>query len=143
MARNTIVLKGDLAKRTEEYRCGSTSIYPGMLVARDTAGLLIPHGTAGGTFVPGEVAVEDRYLGRDIDTPYTSGELVRTFITQPGDVVQLILNTGENAAINSKLSSQGDGTVQVVATTEGVTFEALEALDLSALPDGFIPARRI
>jgi hypothetical protein len=141
--RNVIVLKGDLAHRTEEYVCGATNILPGMLVARDSAGLLIPHGTAGGTFVSGEVAVEYRLLGKTVDDAYVAGDLVQTFIAQPGDVVQLILNAEENAAINSKLSSNGDGTVQVVATTEGVTFEALEALDLTGLSDTRIPARRI
>lgn len=142
--RNTIVLKSvSLAQRTEETRVGATAITPGMLVTRDSSGLLIPHGTAGGTFVAGEVAVEDRYIGRTVDDAYAAGELARTYITQPGDVVQLILNGGENAAIGSKLSSNGDGTVQVVASTEGVTFEAVEALDLSAGSDTRIIARRI
>lgn len=141
--RNTVVLKGFLPQRTEEYRCGATAITPGFLIARDSAGLLIPHGSAGGTFPPAEVAVEDRYIGRTIDDAYAAGELVRTFICQPGDIVQGILNGGEVAAINSKLSSNGDGAMQVATGTEGVMWEAVEALDLTALADARIIMRRI
>lgn len=142
--RNTIVLKSvDLSQRTEEYRMSTTPILPGYLVARTTANLLIPHGTSGGTFPPAEVAVEDRYFGRTVDDTYLSGELCRTYICQPGDVVQLVLKAGQNATAISKLSSNGDGTVKVATGTEGVMFEAMEALDATALGDTRIVARRI
>lgn len=153
MSRNTIVLKGLDTSRYEEGRA-SVAIMPGYLIQTHTDGTLKPHATAGGTFPGAKVAIEDGLIGMTVTgynpiprttTGYAIGDLVRYHIIKPGDQVQLVLKAGENAAIGSKLSSNGDGTMQVVAGTEGVEFEALEALDLSAggSVDTLIPARRL
>lgn len=128
---NTIVLKGDLGKRFEEGRAAG-AIKPGHQIAQDTSGTFVVHGSAGGTFPEGLVAIEDAKIGGTIDTAYASGDLVPYFIAQPGDVLYLFLAAGENAAINSALSSNGDGTMQVAAGTEGVLWRAQEAVDNSA-----------
>lgn len=142
---NTILLKGRDARYDEGRVKAATTIKPGMLIERFTDGTWQPHATAGGTFTGGAVASEDALQGKTITDNYSGGDLIRLYIPLPGDEVQLILKAGENAAMNSKLSSNGDGTMQVVTGTEGVVFEALEALNLTGggAVDTFIKARRL
>lgn len=117
----------------EEGRAGAT-ITPGMLVAINAAGALIPHGTAGGK-AENAFALEDALQGKTIRDNYASGDLVFYTIFKPGDVVFARLAAGENVAEGDGLSSNGDGTLQKIAGTESRIAVALEAVDLSDTGD--------
>lgn len=113
----------------EEGRAAAI-ITPGMLVTLNSSGNVIPHATAGGR-AEKAFALEDALQGRGIDDNYAVNELVAYAIQSPGDVVFAWLAAGETAAPGSLLSSNGDGTLQVVAGTETAVGVALEARDNS------------
>lgn len=143
MANNTILLTGDMGAFYDEGRAGAT-ITPGMLIElTPTTGLLRPHATAGGA-AQKWFAVEDAYRGATIDNDYdaVTHTLVRYHKARPGERLQLILVDGENAAVGSPLSSNGDGKMQVATGTEVVIAHSEEALDLTAAgADGRIKAQ--
>lgn len=110
-ANNTIVLKGDLGRRYEEGRSGTTAIYPGHLIELNTDNELQPHATRGGG---GEVmfAIEDALQGNTVDDAYGTDDddnLVRYFLPVPGDEIYARLKAGENVNEGDKLISYGDG----------------------------------
>lgn len=113
----------------EEGRAGAT-ITPGMLVAINSVGAVIPHGTAGG---PAEkaFALEDALQGKTIADNYASGDLVFYAINSPGDVVFVLLAAGQNALEGNALSSNGAGAVKVASGGDTRLLIALEALDLT------------
>lgn len=127
---NTIILKGDLERRYEEGRAGGT-IKPGHQIEQGSAGTFVVHGTAGGVG-PFAIAIEDALQGKTIDDAYSSGDLLRYFIPQPGDLVYVYLKAGESVVKGDKAISGGDGT-QIKATGTILKYNGRfeEALDLS------------
>lgn len=141
---NTIVLKGRLDEKYEEGRVGvGQTITPGMLVEHDAVttyeaddenATYKPHATATGAAVPA-IAVESVFTsqpdatgkGGTIDDNYVAGDLLRMHLCQPGDIIYGWLKTGNNATVNSKLASAGDGTFQV--STTNPLFEAVSYLN--------------
>lgn len=142
-ARNTIVLKGRLEDYHDEIRAAGT-IKPGHLVALNSAGACVVHPTAGGTG-PVIVAKEDSLQGKTATDAYASGDLVMVHRAQYNDLLQMILRAGENAAIGAKGTSNGDGTIQVLAGAEVPLVQFEEALDLTGggAVDTFIRCRVI
>lgn len=124
-----ILLIADDDYRHEEALAGG-AITPGHLIALASTGKVVVHPTAGGA-AERAFALEDALQGRSISTAYSADELVSFAICEPGDVVYAFLVNGENASIGSKLSSNGDGTLQVAAGVEIVVAISLEALNLS------------
>ncbi len=123
-----IVLKG--TNVFEEGRAGGT-IRPGDLVHKNSSGLWIKHGTAGGRAHP-IFAVEDALQGRGITDSYATGDLVFLYHAKPGDVIYGYLSGGENATPDEFLSSNGDGALRVVTGTDdevGSTIAAVNASD--------------
>jgi uncharacterized protein (AIM24 family) len=117
--RNTIVLKGDFAPGFWEKRAGGT-IKPGHLVGLQTDSEVAVHAAAGVTAIAPVygVAIEDALQGNTIDDNYSAGDLVFGYQPQPGDIVQLILQSGQDAVVGGGVTSAGDGTVKMAATTD-------------------------
>lgn len=113
----------------EEDRASET-ITPGMLLATNSTGTVRKHNVAGGKHER-KFALEDSPQGRTINDDYASGELVRNVHAEPGDVIFAWLANGEHATPDEFLSSNGDGTLQVVAGSEEPVAKALEEVDLS------------
>jgi hypothetical protein len=136
MPNNTIVLKGNLGTYHDEGRVDSASILPGYLIRRTATGTVEPHGTAGGGAGAGGtvilVAKEDSLQGRTIDDAYADDELVLIHKAQKGDVLQMVLQDGQNATAGGPLTSNGDGTLKVAAGADEIMFRALESLNLTA-----------
>lgn len=133
--RQTILLKGDPSRKVFEYVAGEDGIIPGMILQRNSDGEVISNNEAA---VRAEVlvAVEDDYRGMNIDgvspdssdTGYQEGDIVRCILLQSGDTWNAILKDGEVAIIGGYATSNADGKVQVVVTTDyrlGVFDEAL------------------
>lgn len=132
MSSNAIRLIGE--GRVEED-VGSGAIKPGMLLEKFTSSgdvKVKAHSTSGG-FAERAVAVEDALQGKTVDDAYTSGDRVSYLLGKPGDVVQMILNAGEDVDVGDQLISNGDGTViKATGTPKQIIGSAEEAKDLSA-----------
>jgi len=130
---NRIHLKGEFQR--EELVAAGT-IKPGYLIEQTSAGKFQAHSTEGG-YAERIVAVEDALQGNTISDDYSAADLVSANIEAPGNVVQMYLKAGENAAINDDLISAGDGTlIENGSETSGTTVKqiiakAQEAKDLS------------
>jgi len=147
---NTIVLKGDLYRNSEEaYADGA--ITPGMLVENTTTATTQPgerprvqaHSTAGG-YAEKMFAIENSYRGGRstttldiegglIDDAYAADDLVFIHYAQPGDEIYALLPANAAAVIKTDfLTSSGDGTVKKATSTDQRLFKPLEAVDNSA-----------
>lgn len=113
-----------------EEAVAAATITPGMLIALNNAGKVIPHANAG-VLAERNFALEDALQGHGIDDNYSTGDLVGYVSAMPGDHVYAFLADGENVVIGDKLSSNGDGRLQKLAGSEIAVGIALEALDLS------------
>lgn len=122
-----------------EAKAGGT-ITPGHLVARqnDAVDTVEVHATAGGG-CNANFAVEYDMTGRSISDNYASGDQVifRTFM--PGSGVYALVAANAAAITKAaKLTSAGDGTLELAGDGDIVIAEAREAVDNSA---GASPAR--
>lgn len=144
--RQTILLKGDPSKKVLEFIAGEDGIIPGMILQQNTDGEVISNNEA---VLRAEVlvAVEDDYRGMNIDgicpdtpgdTGYQEGDTVRCILLERGDVWYAILKDGEVAVVGGYATSNADGKVQVVATTDYRLGKFIEALSPSGA-DGRIP----
>ena len=141
MDRNSVIVKNYLNIFEELIAAGA--IYPGHLLELNTDGKVVVHDSAAGNVVPPMFAVEDSFQGKGINDAYASGDQVRVFIPQPGDIVYAILSDGETVVIGDFLESNGDGCLQKhvadidsaadVETIYGraIVGVAIEAVDLS------------
>lgn len=125
MARRVIALFGP--RHQSEDWAAAAAITPGMLVARNGSGLLIPHGTAGGAAAR-DFAMERDEMGKDIDTAYAIGDTVKVGHFAQGDRVNALIANAVNAAVNSLLESAGNGTLRVLTTGVAIA-TALEAVN--------------
>lgn len=125
---NRILLIGDQSRHEEAV--AAAAIKPGHLIKLTTAGEVVVHATAGG-HAEKAFALEDALQGKTIDQDYAHEDLVSYALCKPGDVVYAWLKWGENAAVGSLLVSNGDGSLQVLASSEVALAVSLDVLNLS------------
>ena len=126
---------------------GEDNITPGMLLDIDANGDVIKHADEGENVVP-YIAVENDYIGDDIDDDYMDEDQVRYHIGITGERYYAWLDAGENVSEGDLLESAGDGTLQgytLPEDTDGGTsgeihvnaarFVAREDLDASGETD--------
>lgn len=130
---NTIILKGNPPRFEAE---ANAAITPGDLLAW-TSGELTPHASAAGV-AEKMVAVEQDFLGGEIDDDYTADDRVQYVIGRSGDVLYMWLTDGQVAVVGSPLGATGStvgelSVLTVAATTlEGaIVGYAMEALSPS------------
>ncbi len=116
----TILLRGDPIGA--EAAAGAANILPGMLLAVNSAGAVIPHGVSGGQ-ASKLFAREEEYAGGGVETAYANGDRVPYWSCRSGDQVFAILADGHNVAVGDYLQSNGDGTLRpvVAASQSGTT----------------------
>lgn len=134
MSFNTIVLKryGDIQ---EEIQASGT-ITPGMLLELDSSGYVKAHSTAGGN-QNRMFAIEDALQGKSIDDQYVSGDKVRVWPAQAGEIVYAILADGENVDEGDWLESNGAGYLQKhVSDVE--SFESAEPGSITVYPEQIV-----
>lgn len=128
-ASNTIWLKGDGI--TKEGNAGGT-ITPGHLVMRNTTAsqFVVQTATATGVVLPA-FALEADFVGKGVDTNYTTGLRLQVLYPQKGAEIYALVPAAASAiVIGNFLQSAGDGTV-VLRTTGQVVGVALEAINNS------------
>jgi hypothetical protein len=127
--RNTIVLKGDLGRRYEEFRADSI-IQPGHGLLLMSDGGVNFHNLAGGTNTRW-FAKENALIGATIFTPYQIGDLVPVHQADVGELILVIIPAGAAAIVKGDyLQSNGDGTF-VKVTTGTPWLEASDAVNNS------------
>ena len=119
MAKNTIKLK-KYSDVIEEFVAGA-AITPGMLVALNASGAVIPHGEAAGNAIP-MFALEDELQGKTIDDAYAAGDPVQVWVAGRGDIVNAI--AGAEIAAGDFLVSAGNGKLKPVGEAAEVTVTA-------------------
>lgn len=124
-APNRIVLASkDGSVHVVEALAGEAGIGPGDLL-EVTSGSALRHNGAAGAVLPVIVALPKWWNDSDssyaIDVDYTSGDVLRAFYPQSGDLVYMWLASGENAAAGAMLQSDGDGALAVLATADATT----------------------
>jgi len=132
----TVVLEGHAKGKYDEETAGG-AITPGHLIDTNSDGEVVVHPTAGG-YAERKVAIEDALqgqstglLGKGIDDAYAADDKVRIYYALPGDKLYMLLKDGEVATPASFLSSNGDGTLQVVAGAEIPLFKSTESVSPS------------
>jgi hypothetical protein len=110
MDRNSVIVKNYLNVFEEIEAAGV--IYPGHLLELNTDGKVVVHDSPEGNVVPPMFAVEDSFQGKGMNDAYASGDQVRVWIPQSGDIVYAILSDDETVEIGDFLESNGDGCLQ-------------------------------
>lgn len=113
-AKSVVFLQGHHV--TQDEALASVAVKPGHWIIRDTDGTVKPHDGAAATTGQLLVAVERTEIGEGITGAYAIGDTVKFIRPRPGDKLTMWLETGNNAAIGSRLESAGDGTLQLVST---------------------------
>jgi len=130
MVYNTIRLM-DYSNKFKE-RTLKNAAYAGMLMAETTNVGEVDYNSAADDTDPQRAFLFEKELeGKEIDTELAAGERVQIWYPAPGDEVYAILADGNNAVRGDKLASNGDGALQVSATTGAVVAYALEDVDTS------------
>lgn len=136
MASKTILLKGDgIFKEAKS----SAAITPGHLINLASTGLIAVHAGADLNAAPA-FAIENENVGKDIDTAWSSGDLVTYIIPERGAEINALVPAGAAAiVIGDLLASAGDGTLKKTAAAapaatnvRSLVARAMEAVDNSA-----------
>jgi hypothetical protein len=144
MSYKSVIVK-NYSNVFEEF-VAATAILPGMLVEQTPAAATVRvHSTSSGPAIP-MFAIEDALQGKGIDDAYATGDEVRVWIPGRGDKVYAMIADEENIAIGDRLVSDGAGRLKKHTDAKGdsgtyiyyneIVGWALEALDLSTLPEG-------
>ena len=125
----TITIDSDVTVREST---ASGAITPGQLVEQNALTTYRRHATQDGVGAT-TFAVEDDLQGKEISEDYSSGSKVFFKNFRRGDKAFAFLADGENASVNSFLSSHGDGNLEVEVSPVGkaIIARALEALNLT------------
>jgi hypothetical protein len=91
--------------------------YPGMSLVKNSSGLYIPNNLVGGN-THLMVATEDVSKGGNITQKLNSGDAFPFYHPAKGDVFTMLLQNGQNVAINAPLMSAGDGTLIAALTPD-------------------------
>lgn len=131
MSYNTIKVR-KFSDIQDEYTADAV-IIPGMLLEITATGVK-KHATAAGkhAFL---FALEDELQGKGIDEDYAAADKVQVWVAGRGDIVYALLEDESTIAIGAFVESNGEGMVQAVSGTYPIGV-ALEAVDLSTLPEG-------
>lgn len=138
---NTIVLKGTLGEKREEYPANA-ALSPGHFLELMSTGKVRKNASAG-VDVPLMVAVEDAMQGKTINDAYAANDPVHTHMCAKNDKIYARVAAGQAAiVIGDKLKLAADGTVTLQGGTGTVKFRAEEDVDNSAgLAEAFIKVR--
>lgn len=105
--QRTIVLRGE--RNFDEKLAGESGIYPGMLIARNSADAFVKHATKGGD-TNALIAVEEPMnAGATVDTAFTNGSLAKAHRATAGQTLNLLCESGYNYTVGTPLVSNGNG----------------------------------
>ena len=125
-AKSVVVLQGPTI---QDEALASVAVKAGYLLIRNTDGTVKPHDSAAATALDVLVAVERSEIGESIDSPAIPiGDTVKFIRAVPGNKLTMWLENGANVAVEARLESAGDGTLQAF-TTGKAPFRAYEALN--------------
>jgi hypothetical protein len=134
MASRKIVLKGTGIRNEDD---AGAAITPGHLLTFDGSGDVIPHNVEGG-IATSDFAVEEDFLGSDIDNAYAAADRVQHETLHVGQQVNAIVNPGTAAITKGDyLISDGNGGLEsldpILASSPTVASHAVIARALVAV----------
>jgi len=109
-----------------EYPAGG-NIPVGSLVALNSSGNVVVHGTLGAWTLPW-FAKEDPLRGYTIASSYVSGDIVPVHKASKEDVIYALIATSQTVVIGAALMSNGDGTLAVKTSTNTILATARDAI---------------
>lgn len=129
MAYTKIHNKGDWR---HEEEVASKAITPGMLCEVVTDGRVQPHSTEGGR-AERLVAYEDALQGGIVSTAYAVGAQVMLALVEPGTVMNMLIQSGQNADPGEEVISAGDGTLIVIGSqaSSAINVQVIGRIDAS------------
>ncbi len=138
---NTIIRKAYL-NIYDQIVATAVAITPGMLLERDSAGLVQAHSLAGGPVAP-LFALEDDKQGKKTTDDYAVSVPIFTWRPVPGEQVEAIVeSSAEPISIGDFVESAGDGTIRRTQTqTSAGISEFAQSLVGVALEAGVSDAR--
>ena len=108
--RNTIVLKGDLGRRHEEW-VAAAALKPGHLLMLNSSNKVLKQSLSGAVN-PKFFAKENALAGKTKEDAYAADDIVPVHVAQIGDLIQMRLPAAAAAvSVSDLLISNGDGTV--------------------------------
>ncbi len=127
-----VIQVNGLERPVFEKLAGNANVKPGHLL-EISAGKVIPNATGGANNVK-MVAVEHGFRNTsgttlNVETAYANGDTVPFVYPQAGDVLNMVLASGQNVALGAKLEAATGGEVTALAsgTLIGVAEEAVNA----------------
>lgn len=127
----TIVLKGG-GGHYEEGKAGS-AIIPGQSVQLAADGDYDPNPASKAESIKGDLilAIEDGLQGKTVSDAYGVGDVVFLYIPQRGDVVNVLVKSGQDIAVADKLNVEGGGSGLFVEAAGADAAYQLVALESS------------
>lgn len=148
---NKIVLKGDFGQHEEGPLKAAASPGMNLVLAADFATQERHYYTPGGTDYVGtgtgdtttkapiKILKEDSLQGNTVDDAYASGDNAFIYIPKAGDVLQVLVKSGETVGKTDGLSADSTGKWVVDSTNSAV--EALEKSDGALSEDTLVRVR--
>ncbi len=142
---NTILIETNGVDVPVREASADAAITPGHLCELTATGIKV-HATADGGH-PALFALEDPFTDpsstKAVDTAYAQYDRVRYMYAQPGQLIYALLATSNNAALNSPLSSNGDGTFKVITPGASILADAVVAYAAEAYNNTSGSAKRL
>ena len=127
MAYRRIHNRGEYGRRDELVAAGTIS--PGMLCEVTAAGKVQAHSTEGGR-AERLVALENALEGKTVSDNYVADDVVQLHLPMPGDVMNMLIQSGQAADPGEELISAGDGTLIVIGSqaSSGINVQVIGRL---------------
>lgn len=128
--------------RYDEFRANAAGLLPGTALAVDANGQVGPHATAG-TCYEVIIALQHQKAGKLVTDPYALGDVIPVLYPGIGDVVALVLESGQDCDPADLLTVTNSGTFKVASSTDHRLFRPLDTVAGTGSADRFVRARRV
>jgi hypothetical protein len=127
--------------RYDEFRAAS-AVKPGTVLLQNADTEVAPHSTAG-TCYEVIVALHNQKAGKTVDDDWAAGDLVSVIYPAIGDVLAMVLESGQEVAPDDFLTVTNTGTLKVATSAEHRLFRAIDTKDGTGSADRLCRVRRV
>lgn len=127
--------------RYDELRAAA-AVLPGTCLLENADSEVAPHGTAGVCYEV-IVALHHQKKGKTVDDAWDIGDPVSVIYPAIGDVLAMVLESGQEVAPDDFLTVTATGTLKVATSTDHRLFRALDTKEGTGSADRFVRVRRV